>query len=183
MWSYIVETTERSIRSVKNFFWFVKFAILALYVLFCVGVAAYTYVGGVSLTMLIAVGLDLALFVAAWIITNVIHKCSNEAYLRLRSTLGVIRISQIFIRIFGAVMLFVNNFIAIEVGAGSLGIRIVFLIFSCGLLTFIVIKELVVALVKYVKYKAKKEFNRFKRAVMSERIEAENVTYDNRIDN
>ena len=177
MWNYLVDVTERSIQSAKNMFWFFKSIFILGYFFSCLGVNFYNGFKSVSLVALVVISVDLLVFLTVWILTNVIIHCGERRYERLKLAICILNIISVFLRLIGGSLFFTNSIISIDAGIGSLGINVVILLVSTLILTFILIKEYVIFLIRYFKYRAKKEVKRFNRIVFGEtREEREEIS-------
>ena len=170
MWDYLEELTERSINSARNTFWFIRVCLikggfLLLYFLCCFAIGVSGAFRDAAIINFCIVALDFLAYEFIWGLTNRAAKNKVKNQKRNKRFISALKIACSILRPAGTTLLFVNVIRCINVGAGNLAINILVLLFTSASLAIFLIKECVIMLVNYVKYKAKKELEEFDRFV------------------
>ena len=120
---------------------------------------------------IIVVSVDILLCIALWIIIDSVAKNKGFVCHKRRKAISVLKILKSVLRLIGSALLLANVIINVNNGTGSLGINILVLMFSIVTLFFLLIKEYVLFVIRYFRYKAKQEIQRFNEMVYGERID------------
>lgn len=166
MLDYLADLADRSIFLARNTYWFIKVCLLKggyllLYFASCLIIGFSSTSAHVTNSKFAIITLDFIVYTIIWILTNLIAKNKIRNALNTRKAIGILKIICSFLRLTGTSLLLANTIICINANVGNLALNILILFFTSISLFFILLKEYVILLWKYIKYKAKKELERF----------------------
>ncbi len=166
---YFAQTADEMVSSIKSFFGLIKLIFFAFYLGFCLIVGVSTTDLAVKIVALISVGLELVVYLSTVLLSKMAKKKGFDYKKSYITTMGVLSIARIIVRLFSAMMLFVSCVHMVQ--NSNSAFWIIALMFSCTLTLFIYAKEIIYTLYKFFKYKATRAINRFYDQVSREVLE------------